>query len=218
MNPHFIFNSLNSIQQYVIDHDFRGVNRFLTGFSRLIRLTLEMSSRARVSLEEEINYISTYLELEKSRFEDKFDYSVETGPGVDPLVFQIPPMILQPYVENSIRHGVRNREDNEGKITIRFVKQDQYLVCVIEDNGVGRPAAEKLKSPVAIEYQSRGMALTASRVEMINQANTAAILIHIEDVQTNEGLAAGTKVIIRFPLQEIIKPTSLFYDQSTHHR
>lgn len=212
MNPHFIFNSLNSIQQYVIDRDFRGANKFITGFSRLIRLTLEMSSRAGVSIDEEINYISTYLALEKSRFEDKFGYSVELGPGIDPLVYQIPPMILQPYVENSIRHGVRNREDNEGRITIRFEKEAQYLVCVIEDNGVGRPAAEKLKGQVAIEYQSRGMALTASRVEMINKANTAAIQIHIEDVRTNEGRAAGTKIIIRFPLQEIIKPTSLFYD------
>ena len=208
MNPHFIFNSLNSIQQYVIDRDFKGVNKFITDFSRLIRLTLDISSKARISVEEEVKYLSTYLELEKSRFENKFTYQVELGEGVDPLGYQIPPMILQPYVENSIRHGVRNRDDNDGKITIRFVKQAPCLVCTVEDNGVGRSAAEKFKGQVLIEYQSRGMALTASRVEMFNRSNAAAIGIHIEDVQTNEGLAAGTKVIIRFPLQDIIKPTS----------
>jgi len=209
MNPHFIFNSLNSIQQYVIDRDFKGVNKFITGFSRLIRLTLEMSSRSRVSIEEEIKYISTYLELEKSRFENKFDYTVDLASGIDPLAYHIPPMILQPYVENSIRHGVRNRADNDGKITISFVKDDQYLLCIIHDNGVGRSAAQQFKSQSPIEYQSRGMALTASRVEMINKINTAAIRIDIEDGQTDEGLPAGTNVIIRFPLQEIIKPTSI---------
>ena len=218
MNPHFIFNSLNSIQQYMMDRDFKGVNKFITGFSRLIRLTLEMSSRSRISLEEEVKYISTYLELEKTRFENKFTYQVELGPGIDPLGYQLPPMILQPYIENSIRHGVRNLDDDDGKITIRFVREEPYLVCTVEDNGVGRSAAERFRGDVPIEYQSRGMALTASRVEMINQSNAAAILIHIEDVQTNEGLAAGTRVIIRFPLQAIIKPTSILYDQSPDSR
>ncbi len=218
MNPHFIFNSLNSIQQYVIEKDFKGVNKFITGFSRLIRLTLEMSSKTSVPLEEEVKYLTTYLELEKNRFEDKFTYQVDISPGIDPIGYYIPPMILQPYVENSIRHGVRNRDDNDGKIRINFTRQDQYLVCVIEDNGVGRKEAQKFKSQIPIEYQSRGMALTASRVEMINKMNATPILIHIEDGQINDAGPSGTRVIIRFPVHEIIKPTSFLYDQSAHYR
>ncbi len=218
MNPHFIFNSLNSIQQYVIDKDFKGINKFISGFSRLIRLTLEISSKTRISVEEEVKYISTYLELEKSRFENKFNYEVRVYPGVDQLACFIPPMILQPYIENSIRHGVRNRSDNEGRITVSFAIKDRWLVSTIEDNGVGRAEAGKFKSLVPIEYQSRGMSLTASRVEMINKTHLSSIVINIEDMETAPGRAAGTRVTICFPPATIIKPKSIHHDQSNHYR
>jgi ligand-binding sensor domain-containing protein/signal transduction histidine kinase len=201
MNPHFIFNSLNSVQQYVIDKDLRGANKFITEFSRLIRLTLDISSRAKISIYEEISYLSTYLELEKTKFEDKFSYSVVVEGDMDPSEWFIPPMILQPYVENSIRHGVRYRHDKLGHIRVSFSLNEQYLICQVEDNGVGRKKAAQYKSEIAIEYQSKGMTLTAKRIEMLNKNQSAPVLIDIEDLENNHG-AAGTRVVVRFPVQD----------------
>ncbi|MDF2188759.1 sensor histidine kinase [Paraflavitalea sp. CAU 1676] len=201
MNPHFIFNSLNSVQQYVIDKDILGANKFITEFSRLIRLTLDISSRARISIAEETNYLATYLELEKTKFEDKFTYTVKTTAEVDTDLLFIPPMILQPYVENSIRHGVRNRLDRKGHITVSFKTDESYLICCVEDNGVGRQKASQYKSEMAIEYQSKGMTLTARRIEMLNRNHSSKVLIDIEDLETNN-IPAGTRVTVKFPLEE----------------
>jgi hypothetical protein len=201
MNPHFIFNSLNSVQQYVIDKDLRGANKFITEFSRLIRLTLDISSKTKISIYEEISYLTTYLELEKTKFEDHFSYSVVLSPGLDPSEWFIPPMILQPYVENCIRHGVRYRKDKLGHIKLLFSLNGQYLICQIEDNGVGRQKAGLYKSEMAIEYQSKGMTLTAKRIEMLNKNQPFPVLINIEDLETNH-IPAGTRVTLQFPLSE----------------
>jgi ligand-binding sensor domain-containing protein len=201
MNPHFIFNSLNSVQQYVIDKDLLGANKFITEFSRLIRLTLDISSKNRISIYEEISYLTTYLELEKTKFEDKFTYSIALVGELDPSDWYIPPMILQPYVENSIRHGVRYRRDNKGHIKISFQLSEQYLVCQVEDNGVGRKKAGQYKSEMPIEYQSKGMTLTARRIEMLNKNKETPVLIAIEDLETNNQ-PAGTRVTLQFPLQD----------------
>ena len=201
MNPHFIFNSLNSVQQYVIDKDLRGANKFITEFSRLIRLTLDISSKTKISIYEEISYLTTYLELEKTKFEDKFSYSLELDPALDASDWFIPPMILQPYVENSIRHGVRYRHDKLGHIKLSFHLDDQYLICQVEDNGVGRRKAGQYKSEMPIEYQSKGMTLTAKRIEMLNKTLLNPVLIHIEDLELND-MPAGTRVILQFPLSD----------------
>jgi hypothetical protein len=116
MNPHFIFNCLNSIQQFVLDKDVEGSNRFITGFSRLIRQTLDISAKREIPLSEEIIYLSTYLELEKTRFENKFTYEIRVADGLNAEQVYVPPMMLQPFVENSIRHGIRYRTDSSGKL------------------------------------------------------------------------------------------------------
>lgn len=201
MNPHFIFNCLHSIQQFVIEKDTRGANKFITDFARLIRLTLDISAQPKISLSEEMNYISTYLELEKSKYEGKFDYSVEKSGEVDDNTCQVPAMILQPYVENSIRHGIYYREDNNGLIDILFTIEGKYLVCNIVDNGVGRKAAKLFKGEQMQGYQSKGLTLTSKRIELLNGATHLPILANIEDVQEN-GKVSGTRVIIRFPLEE----------------
>jgi len=206
MNPHFIFNSLNSVQQYVIDKDLLGANKFITDFSRLIRLTLDISSRTRINIYEEISYLATYLELEKTKFEDKFSYTVAVAPDIDPFDWFIPPMILQPYVENSIRHGVRYRNDKEGHIRVSFTLDQQYLICQVEDNGVGRKKAGQYKSEIPIEYQSKGMTLTAKRIEMLNKNSATPVLIEIEDLETNN-IPAGTRVTLRFPLDSAGRST-----------
>jgi ligand-binding sensor domain-containing protein len=205
MNPHFIFNCLHSIQQFVIDKDTRGANKFITDFARLIRLTLDISSQPKISLAEEINYISTYLELEKSKYEDKFAYEVEVREGVDENSNYIPAMILQPYVENSIRHGIYYRKDNNGKIDITFSKEGMHLVCVIADNGVGRKVSKKFKEEFGGAYQSKGMSLTYKRIELLNGNYDLPILADIDDVQDN-GEIKGTRVTLRFPLEEAKKP------------
>ena len=203
MNPHFIFNCLNSIQDYVMNRDVRGVNEFITNFSRLIRLTLDLSTRSRISLSEEVNYLSTYLELEKRRFEDKFVYEVTIAEEIDAEDYHIPPMILQPYVENSIRHGINNRKDNKGRIRIRMEPGPDHLICSIEDNGVGRKQSAHLRGSYPIEYQSRGMALTAKRVEMFNKTNRSLLLIEVQDLEDAARRPAGTLIILRFPFSDV---------------
>jgi ligand-binding sensor domain-containing protein len=201
MNPHFIFNSLNSLQHYVIEKDVIGANKFITDFSRLIRLTLDISSRSRIDIYEEISYITTYLELEKTKFEDKFSYEIVLAPDINPSDWHIPPMILQPYVENSIRHGVRNRKDKLGHIAVTVATDNEYLVCTVEDNGVGRMVAAQHKSQMPIEYQSKGMTLTARRIEMLNREHDTPVLIAIEDLYKDDK-PAGTRVTLKFPLQD----------------
>ncbi|MBS1597639.1 MAG: histidine kinase [Bacteroidetes bacterium] len=210
MNPHFIFNSLNSIQQYVIDKDILGANEFITQFSRLIRLTLDLSSKHDISLQQEIAYISTYLELEKKRFENKFVYEIQVDPKINDEDYFIPPMILQPYIENSVRHGMRYKKDANGKIKISFHTDTKYLVCNIEDNGIGRKQALQFKSIIPVEYQSKGMTLTARRIEVFNTTHEASIKINIEDPEDHNHMPVGTKVTIQFPLQEVHRPAYQF--------
>jgi LytS/YehU family sensor histidine kinase len=201
MNPHFIFNCLNSIQQFVLDKDVEGSNRFITGFSRLIRQTLDISAKREITLGEEITYLSTYLELERVRFEGKFNYEVCTGDGINKNDYYIPPMMLQPFAENSIRHGIRYRKDNNGKIVVRFEKSEMELICTIQDNGIGRKEALRLKSIRPIEYQSKGMSLIASRIEYFNRDSGPPISLSVEDLYDEHQNSTGTRVVMRFPLQ-----------------
>lgn len=200
MNPHFIFNSLNSIQQYVMDADVAGANKFISGFSRLIRQTLDFSSRPEIRLEEELDYLTNYLEIEKTRLEDAFSWVVHIDKSVDPIAYYIPPMILQPFVENSVRHGLRFRKDKNGVVTITVKREGDYLVCILEDNGIGRKAAMQYKSVSPINYQSKGLSLTADRIEMFNREHALKIRMWIDDLEDNFHNSLGTRVTIYFPV------------------
>jgi hypothetical protein len=200
MNPHFIFNSLNSIQQYVMDTDVSGANKFISGFSRLIRQTLDFSSKPEISLEEELDYLTNYLEIEKTRLEDAFKWVVNVDEAVDPAEYYIPPMILQPFVENSVRHGLRFRRDKNGVVTITVKRVGDHLVCILEDNGVGRKAAMQYKSISPINYQSKGLSLTADRITMFNQEHAQKITMQIDDLEDEWRHALGTRVTIKFPV------------------
>jgi LytS/YehU family sensor histidine kinase len=201
MNPHFIFNSLNSIQHYMFDKDVESANRYITGFSRLIRLTLEFSSKTKISLEDEVRFLATYLELETKRFEGKFKYRIDVDAQLEPAHIFIPPMILQPYIENSIRHGIRYREDNNGMVKLDFNTDGDNLFISVEDNGVGRERSMQMKGQNNIEYQSKGMNLTARRIDMINKSSKFPISIDISDVHAGKEVA-GTKVMIRIRLRK----------------
>jgi len=201
MNPHFIFNCLNSIQQYIISNNPEKANEYLTGFASLIRQTLESSSKKSITIEEEIAYITSYIEMEAMRFGDNFDYVIHADAAVKNNNIEVPALLLQPYVENALRHGIRNKTSGTGKIEIGFSVKDNVLSCIIKDNGVGRQKAMELKSKLHIEYQSKGMSLTEKRVNLLNRINESNISIEVRDLTDSTGMPAGTLVEIKIPLQ-----------------
>ena len=199
MNPHFIFNCLNSIQQYIFDHEALAANKYLTGFARLIRATLHNSSKTFIPLADEIGYLSTYLSLEKLRFKDKMDYCIEVDPAIDKDLFIVPPMLIQPFVENSMRHGLRHKMTGKGMIKLVFRLSDSHLQVTVEDNGIGRKKAASYKTREHIEYQSKGMSMTADRIRTINAKYRNAILIEVTDLEDDKGEPGGTRVVLQFP-------------------
>jgi ligand-binding sensor domain-containing protein/two-component sensor histidine kinase len=206
MNPHFIFNCLNSIQNFIITNDLESSNWYLTEFAHLIRQTLDNSEKSTITITNEIKYLKRYLELEMMRFGHSFSYAIETDPEIDADMASIPTMILQPFVENSIRHGIRYKENGGGRIDIKFHKSNDGFVCIIQDNGIGRKKAHEYKSRLHVEYQSKGMSLTAERINILNRQLTDPITIEINDLIDEKEQATGTKVIIRFPYTITLKP------------
>jgi hypothetical protein len=198
MNPHFIFNCLNSIQQFVFDQDIVSANKYISGFAKLIRATLQHSTTAYIPLSDEMDYLSTYLSLEKLRFQEQMDYSIEVDPSLSRREIFIPPMLIQPYVENCMRHGLRHKKDGKGYIWVSARALEDKMVCIIEDNGIGRQSAAQYKTREHIEYQSRGMSLTADRIRLINAVHGNSIRTEVIDLQDGQGRAAGTRVIIEF--------------------
>jgi ligand-binding sensor domain-containing protein len=200
MNPHFIFNCLNSIQQYIFDKDVFAANKYITDFARLIRATLYNSNQVFIALADEIDYLLAYLSLEKLRFKEKMDYSVEVDPDINARGLFIPPMLVQPYVENSMRHGLRYKTDGKGVIRLAIRLEAARLVMIIEDNGIGRERAASYKTAEHIEYQSRGMMLTDERIRLFNAVHEQKIEAEVFDLRDDEGRATGTRVVLRFPL------------------
>ncbi len=198
MNPHFIFNSINSIQQYVFAGDVTEANRFITNFSSLVRQTLYISGKKFITLAEEIAYIKAYLNLEKIKYENVFDFTVIVENDVDDSI-PVPPLLLQPFIENSIRHGVLNLENRQGNILLHFfIEESNHLICIVEDNGIGRKSAMKLKSHI-LDHQSKGMELVDKRISGLNTIYNTDISVAIEDIDQND--VTGTCVKIKLPLQ-----------------
>jgi Histidine kinase/Y_Y_Y domain len=194
MNPHFIFNCLNSIQQYVAERDITGANKFITDFSRLIRMTLDLSTHPFISLYDEVEYISTYLRVEKARLEDAFQYHLNIDESLNLHAVYIPPLLLQPYLENSIRHGIRYKTEGDGLIQISISKKDSGVLIQIQDNGIGRQASKKYKSEYHIQYQSRGMTINEDRIKMLNITAEKSIELTVTDLYNSKEEAEGTRV------------------------
>jgi len=199
MNPHFIFNSLNSIQSFILDLDVEGANKYLTTFASLIRQTLDNSSSPLISLSSELKYLDTYLQLEKLRFKDKFNYTIQTGDDINQQATLIPGMLIQPYVENSLRHGIQHRKDNQGIISIEVTGTTGGITYTIKDNGVGRKKSEELKSRKHIEYQSKGTAISLKRINAINNQFGTNIRVNTEDITGPGGSVEGTIVTLFIP-------------------
>ncbi|HKR06664.1 MAG TPA: two-component regulator propeller domain-containing protein [Bacteroidia bacterium] len=201
MNPHFTFNVMNSIQNYIINNDSTSALRYLSKFAKLIRITLDNSQSPVIKLSEELTALEIYMELEKMRFKEKFEYEIIAGSDVDTSAIFIPSLLLQPYVENAIKHGIMDKREN-GKVSVRINKNKNIICCVIEDNGVGRQKAEAMKNTDNENHHiSLGSQIALHRVEAYNIANNSTIEVKVEDLKNEQNEAAGTRVLIHVPVK-----------------
>jgi LytS/YehU family sensor histidine kinase len=200
INPHFIFNCLNSIQKFVVDNDKLNANKYLADFAHLMRQTLDNSGDSTISLLREIEYLENYLTFELMRFEDRFNFTINCAPDLDTNSIEIPSMIIQPFAENAIRHGLCNLDNKPGELIINFHSKDNFLYCEIDDNGIGINQAMKLKEQAYIRHQSHGLELTRQRLALAAKLNKAEYSITITD-KSDINAGNGTRVILKFPLQ-----------------
>lgn len=192
MSPHFIFNSLNSINRYIVKSDPETASGYLTKFSKLMRLILENSNNKVITLEQELAALKLYIELEGMRFNHKFSYSISVDPSVDVTTIGVPPMVIQPFIENAIWHGLLHKE-SPGTLSIAIRREDENVQCIIEDNGVGRRRAKELKSKSINSERSFGMKITSDRLSMA-MGNSSMSTVEIEDLVDDQGNALGTRV------------------------
>lgn len=196
-NPHFVFNVLNSIQSIILDQEEDKAVLYLVDFSRLMRMTLDYSSEKTISLEEEIEFLELYMSLEQLRFEPPFESNFVIADQLDPFDISVPPLILQPYVENAIKHGLFNAK-NEGKLSIKFEEDAKRLKCIIEDNGLGIEKSKFLKKQ---NHKSKGMIMMQERLDYLNLAYETDKFSHnITDIVDHKGEMRGTRVAIYFPI------------------
>ncbi len=196
MNPHFIFNCLNSINRFILINEPDAASNYLTKFSRLVRLILDHSRTEIVSLDRELDALRLYIELEAMRFDHKFAYEIAVAPEVVPGQIDIPPLLIQPYVENAIWHGLMQKK-TPGMLSVRVFLTGPDLEIEIQDDGVGRKAAAELKSKSANRQKSHGMTVTAERLELIRRLFGVDAQVAITDLYDPGGAPAGTRVSIR---------------------
>lgn len=200
MNPHFIFNSLNSIQHYIFNAKSDEAIKYLNKFARLVRLILNNSDKPTVTIEEDLEALKLYLELEQMRFEGQFDYEIIVDENVDLDYDIMPPLLMQPYVENAIIHGLNTKPD-KGKLTIRLSSENNFLICTISDNGIGREKAAEIKRTMPYKkHQSMGMKITEERLKILNEINNSKLSVTITDLKSPGGEALGTQVQLFVPL------------------
>jgi sensor histidine kinase YesM len=200
INPHFVFNSLNSIKSYILTHRSIEAAEYLTDFSMLMRSILQHSKEQLISLTDELETAVLYIKLEKLRFEDNFEFIYELDERIDTEEIYAPPMLLQPYIENAIKHGLMNK--HEKRILELKIKQlTESIEIIIEDNGIGREQASLLRKNIP-KYQSMGMSINDERIKLLSQANDLHIQIMIEDKKSGDGTPLGTKVTIHIPLPD----------------
>ncbi|RCR67264.1 sensor histidine kinase [Larkinella punicea] len=199
MNPHFLYNSLNAVRLFVLQNDSDNADKYLVKFARLMRLILGNSRQEWVTLASETEQLQLYLELEQLRFGHQFDFSIETDPSLDQERVSIPPMIIQPYIENAILHGMAHKK-SRGSIRVCIKPVGEHLECMVDDDGVGRQKAASLKSHAASSHQSVGLKVTEERLQLIQQRSGKEAGSTIIDKRNDDGEPAGTQVVIRLPL------------------
>ena len=200
MNPHFIFNCLNSIKLHTLENNPIVASDYLTKFSKLIRLVLENSRSEKVTLVNELDMLQLYMEMEAMRFKDKMQFKINVEEGLDTHFIEIPPLLLQPYIENAIWHGLMHKEEGGNVILDIETKDEQMLRITITDDGIGRKAAAALKSKTATNNKSFGLKMTSERIGLINQLYKSDTQVQIEDLTDAEGNPKGTKVTLEIPI------------------
>ncbi|PIB33739.1 histidine kinase [Gaetbulibacter sp. 5U11] len=194
MNPHFIFNALNSVNSFIATNDERTANKYLSDFSKLMRAVLENSEEDFIPLQKEIELIELYTKLEHFRFKDKFEYTINIDKTIDIEAYQIPPMLLQPYIENAVWHGLRYKNDM-GLLEISITKKQKGVIAItIADNGIGRKKSKSLKTQNQQKHNSKGLGNIKKRVSILNQMYKDKIDVFIDDNGTEGNV--GTKVVV----------------------
>ncbi len=200
MNPHFIFNCLNAVKSLVLKNENEAASQYITKFSKLVRMVLENSRSEWTSLEQELNILTLYLDIEQTRFNNSFQYWINIEGDVDTEGVKIPPMLIQPYVENAIWHGLMHKESG-GNVTISIAqKNDNLLEINVLDDGVGRQKAMAIKSKTATKNKSLGIEISNDRLKIINQIYKVNAIVTIQDLVDVEGEPCGTNVCLRLIL------------------
>jgi tetratricopeptide (TPR) repeat protein len=192
MNPHFIFNSLNSISDYISKNNLVAADNYLTKFAKVMRLILENSERKEVSLSDDLKGLELYMQLEALRLNNKFTYEIKVDESINLENTMVPPLMLQPFVENSIWHGI-SKKQGMGKILIEIKRQDQMLNCIVEDDGLGRSQSNSSKEYAA--NKSLGMKITKARIDILNKIKSSKAAIELSD------LAEGMRVEVKLPFE-----------------
>ncbi|KIC94365.1 tetratricopeptide repeat-containing sensor histidine kinase [Flavihumibacter solisilvae] len=201
MNPHFIFNSLNSINRFILQNDRQQASEYLAKFSRLVRMILQNSQSPLITLEDELEALSLYLDLECLRFAQHFDYKITLHDDLEADVVKIPPLVIQPYVENAIWHGLTHKNE-KGHLDIIISAEEDHLLVKILDDGVGRRRATELTAALPAQHKSMGLKITANRIALLKESNTGVPPVTIIDLVHPGGEPAGTEVNLRLPLIE----------------
>ena len=200
MNPHFLFNALNSIQQMILANEELIATRYLSRFSKLLRAILVHSDKEMVTLQEEIDMIGLYIELESVRFKDQFHYTVGVENGIDTEELRIPTLLVQPFVENAIWHGLMHK-DGEKKLEVMFEEDGDFLICTITDNGIGRKRSAEISAAAGrTGHQSKGILVSTERLKKMQATTGHPGTITITDLYDADAQPAGTKVVIQIPV------------------
>jgi len=198
MNPHLVFNALNSIKRMILDGGNEKASRYLSKFAQMIRTTLNHSKETFVTLSENIEYIKSYLEVEQLRFNESFSYKILIGENIDTEEIAFPSLMIQPLVENAIWHGLMHIE-TEKKILIKFIQFEKRLTCIIEDNGIGIRTSEKMKAMNGSHYPV-GLENLRRRIKIINEKYNTDCTLEIIDLKETDKTKKGTKVILQFTI------------------
>ena len=194
MNPHFMFNALNTIQEFIVTNEREIASEYLADFADLMRKYLDQSRQEMISLNEEVETMQLYLSLEQLRFEQEFEFSIECSEKVNMSEERIPVMLLQPFVENAIRHGLLHLKGKKRLYLHIDSLEPGHLRITIEDNGIGREAAEKLRAKTRKKHKSFATSAIQDRVELLNKSGLAKIELRYEDLKKTAGKATGTRV------------------------
>jgi LytS/YehU family sensor histidine kinase len=201
INPHFIFNCLNSIHHYMHGNDVPKAGEYLVKFSQLIRHVLETSSYRMIPLADDLQALRLYMQLEQLRMDHAFDFEITTDPGIDIHAVQVPPLLIQPFVENSIWHGLNNR-GRDGKINISIKRDENMLTCIIEDNGREGGLKESYDLSNTVKKTSMGMALIHERLQVVNQLCQVKAQYTLAEIVNDKQQKEGKRVTLLLPFED----------------